>query len=445
MKNFRWWTVIGLAAAGVALSGCGGSGGDSSGDVSLRVANATLNHASIDLLVDSESTVTATGKDAVSDYASASDGTLTLQINDAEGSTALSTSIRTLSKGNHYTVVAYESGGAVKTAVLSDDWDLPGSGIAGLRIYDAAIEAGSLDIYITTVTTVDACDQANLLEPSTTFATLTAPAAASLTQGAGSYTVCATAAGNKADLRMSLPITVAEKTVVNVIMTPAVGGALINGSVLVQQEDGYTVVRNPNTRVRLAAAASDGTPVTATATASGEDPITIGSGAAPSFGFYKLVKASSALTVKVNGNPVTLLNKTLVAGGDATLLAYVGPGGPTATLIPDDNRPPSNAAATKLRLINGATGNVGTLTLTANSAPVGIEVDVGSASSYQALIGTVNASGNNTFSAELSSSEVGPLDLTNPTIPVSANATYSILAVGDVASQPLRLLVRSNQ
>ena len=115
--------------------------------MSLRVVNATLTHESIDLLVDSEAAVSATDSDTVSDYASASDGTLTLQLNDAGGSTALTTSVRTLAKGKHYSVVAYESGGVVKTSVLSDELDLPdASNSTILRFFNAAIEAGPLDI-----------------------------------------------------------------------------------------------------------------------------------------------------------------------------------------------------------------------------------------------------------------------------------------------------------
>jgi hypothetical protein len=439
VKNFRWWTVIGLAAAGVALSGCGGGGGDSSGDVSLRVVNATLTHESIDLLVDSESTVTATDIDAVSDYASASDGTLTLQLNDAGGSTALATSVRTLAKGKHYTVIAYESGGAVKTAVLSDELDTPdASGSTTLRFFDAAIEAGPLDIYVTTAAD---CSNLSALTPSYSFATLTVPTSApSQTQGAGNYTVCATAAGSKTDLRMTLPITITADTVASVIMTPAGGGALINGSVLVQQEDEYTAVRNPNARVRLAAAVPSGSEVVAEA-----GNTTIGNGVSPSFGFYKLVLASSDLNVSVGGNAVQVVG-SLKAGGDATLLVYGDASNASAKVIEDDNRAPSNSSATKVRMINGTTGSTGTLTLTANSSPIGIDVAVGKWSDYQSLT-TASTTGANTFVFELSSSTGGPLDLSSAdeSATLNANAAYSILVVGDISAAQQRLLIRGNQ
>jgi hypothetical protein len=175
-----------MVAAVVALSGCGGSGSGSS-NANIRLANATLTHPSLDLLVNAGVAASAVAVDTVGNYVSPASGSVTLQLNDAGGATALATSIPTLSSGNHYTVVAYESGSTVKTAVLSEDTALPAAGITTLRIYDVAVEAGSLDLYITT----SACTAANLtaLSPTTSFGAITAPSAVSLVQGAGTYNV----------------------------------------------------------------------------------------------------------------------------------------------------------------------------------------------------------------------------------------------------------------
>jgi len=437
VKNFSWWSVVGLTAATVGLSGCGSSGSDSS-NANVRVANATLTHSSIDLLVNAAVAAPAVAADTVSAYVAPASGSVTLQVNDAGGATALVTAVPTLTGGNHYTLVAYESGGAVKTAVISEDVALPAAGVTTLRVYDAAIEAGALDVYIT----AGACSAANLstISPTTSFGVLNAVAAVSLTQGAGTYNVCATASGSKTDIRMSLPVTLAGQTVATVLMTPASGGALLNGSLLVQQ-GAYAAVRNTNARVRLAAAVSGG----ATVTASSSDGTQIDSGVAPAFGFYALVPASSSLNVTVASATVAVeAPATLVAGGDATLLVYEGPSGTSAKLIADDNRPPTSATATKLRLINGVTGSAGTLTLTANSAPVGINIGAGGASSYQSLIGTTNSAGTaNTFSFGLTSSTAGPLTGllgASGTGTVNSNATYSVLAVGAISAP--QLLIR---
>ena len=431
MKNFRWWPAIGVVAAVAALAGCGGGGSDSSSNASLRIANATLTHASLDLLVNGVSVSAATATtDTVGTYASPSSGSVTLQLNDSGAATALTTTVPTLTGGNHYTLVAYESGGAVKTAILNEDNVLPAAGTAQLRVYNAALDAGRIDVYITAPTV----DLTTVSSPTATFATTTANAStALLTYSPGTYRVRITAAGNKADLRADIPsVVVASQQIATVVLTPAAGGALINGSTLVQQ-GAYTPARNTNTRVRLAAAVSGG--ATVAASASGGTVIDAGS-VAPAFGFgYVLVPATSTLTVTVNGTPVTAPTTALKAGADATLLVYGDPGSATAKLLDDDNRLPSDATTTKLRLINGVTGSAGTLTLTANTAPVGTGIAPGLASGYVSVIGSTNA-----MILKLSSSTSGIAYAPDASNVLSPNAVYTILAGGPIATP--QLLVR---
>ncbi len=427
MKNFRWWPVIGLAAASVALSGCGGSGGDSSSsNVSLRVVNATLTHASLDLLVNSASASTAIAADAVSTYVSPASGSVTLQLNDAGSSTALATTVPTLAGGNHYTLLAYESGGAVKTLVLNEDFTLPATGVATLRIVDAATEAGKLDVYITT----NQCTDLTAISPVNSFSTSTTPL--SFTQGAGSYNVCITALGSKTDLRASVPVTLAGQQVVSVVLTPASGGQLLNGSVLVQQ-GAYTAARNTNARVRLASAVSGGARVSASAS-NGKviepDPGSV----APAFGFYVLVPATSTLNISVEGNSIAAPATALKAGADSTLLVYTAAAGATAVLLDDDNRLPTDPTTIKLRLINGVNGSAGTLTLTANTAPVGINVARGAASGYATVAASANP-----MNLTLTSSTNGTFPA-NTSNTLNANGVYTVLAGGDISAP--QLLIR---
>ena len=51
MLDIRKWLATVASCAAVALTACGG-GGDSSDSTSVRVVNATLTHASIDLLAN---------------------------------------------------------------------------------------------------------------------------------------------------------------------------------------------------------------------------------------------------------------------------------------------------------------------------------------------------------------------------------------------------------
>ena len=430
-KTYKWWPAIGIVVlASAVLAGCG-SGGGSSSNASLRIANATLTHPSLDLLVNSSSAVTGVASDTVSAYVSPGGGSVTLQVNDSGSGTALATTIPTLSGGAHYTMLAYESGGAVKTAILNEDFAAPATTSVQLRIYDAAVSAGKLDVYVTA--NGSSCTSSQLTTPSASFTSVTAPVSTSLlTFGPGTYRVCVTGFGNKSDLRMDSSVTLTSQQIATVVLTPTTGGSLLNGSTVIQQST-YSATRNPNVRIRLAAAATPGAAVSATTGAGAA----IDSGVAPAFGFYTLVPASSSLAVNVNSQSVQVANPAaLTAGSDLTLLVYGGAGGATATLIADDNTPPSDASTVKVRMINGVTGNVGTATLTANNAPVGIAVPAGAAASD--YVGLTVPTNSNTFNLVLTSSLAGTLLNTNTTL--NANTVYTILAGGDVSAA--QLLIR---
>lgn len=179
-------------------------------------------------------------------------------------------------------------------------------------------------MYVTT----NACTNLAALAPTTSFGTLTAPFAVSLTQGPGTDNVCATGQGSKADLRMSMPVTLASRQVATVS-----GGATV------------------------AASASGG----------------------------------------------------------------------------DDKRTPSDATTVKLRMINGVTGgSTGTLTLTADNAPVGIGILPAAASGCVSVPGSTNAT-----AFGLTSSTSGTLSPTPGSSPLTANTVYSIPVGGDVAAPPV--------
>jgi len=429
VKKLKWWCMVGLVATGVALSGCGSS--DSSSSTSLRVLNATNSHPSIDLQVNAVVVEPGTATDAVSAYAGPASGSNTLQITDAGVTTALATTVPTLSGGNHYTVVAYEVGSTVKTAIVSEDNTTPTSGTAQMRLYNTVVNAGKLDAYVANVAN---CTSTTLstLSPLTTFTSTTTVTATTLaTYSPGTYRVCVTGAGNSADLRMELSVTLVSQQIAFVVMTPTTGGALINGSVLTQQGSNVAT-RNTNARVRLASAVSGNATVSATATASGVTTTIDSASVAPAFGYYVLVPNAASQTLSITSVGSSFSGSVaaptgLAAGGDYTLLVY-GTTAPVATLLTDDNRPPTDGTSVKLRLIHGVTGNVGSLTLTANSSLVASGLAAGTASGYVAV--TANTT---TTTLKLTSSVAGAL-LTDVNDPLSANTVYTILAGGDVGA-----------
>jgi uncharacterized protein (DUF736 family) len=230
---------------------------------------------------------------------------------------------------------------------------------------------------------------------------------------------------------MDLTTTLTNKQIAFVIITPSSGGMLLNGSVLTQQGTNVAT-RNTSARVRLAAAVSGSPSVAANATAGTIATVIESGSVAPAFGYYVLVPnaASSTLNITVGGNSVAAPSTTLAAGGDYTLLVYGSASSSTASLIADDNRPPTDGTSVKMRLIHGVTGNVGTLTLTANSSLVASALAAGSASSYATV--TANTS-TGAATMKLTSSVAGAL-LTDTDDPLLANTVYTILAGGDVSA-----------
>ena len=214
MKKLKWWGLVGLAAAGIALSGCGGSKDSSSGSASVRLVNATLTHPSLDLVVNASPAITATLSDTASAYVAPASGSTTLQVNDTTTGIALTTVLPTLTGGNHYTLFAYESTGAVKTVVLNEDTTTPAAGVAQLRIYNVAGDAGKLDVYITD----PALPLANAGSPIPLITGVVPFSTQYATQSPGTYRVRVTGYGNKNDLRLDMPITIAAQQIGTVLL-----------------------------------------------------------------------------------------------------------------------------------------------------------------------------------------------------------------------------------
>ena len=426
--DIRKWLATVASCAAVTLAACGGGGGDSSDSTSVRVVNATLTHASIDVLANGATAVAATPIDNVSGYAVVASGSPALQINDSATGSALATLTPSVGGGAHYVVVAYESGGAVRTTAIAEDTAAPVAGTASLRVFDAASDAGAIDVYVTD----PAADITTLTSPTFSFSASTSlQTSGFLSLAPGTYRVRVTGSGNPVDVRLDMPaVTLTNQQVAALFIAPTVGGTLVNGAVLAQQ-GAYTAGRNANARVRLAAAVANGATVTANAggTAIGANVV------APSVGGYVLVPAGTAINVSVNGASVAVPGAAPAAGSDSTLLVYGGTAAPTASLIADDNHLPATSGNLKLRLLNGLTGAASPLTLDAAFAVIASNVVPGTASPY-AVVASSTALRIDVFS---------PASLTpiysDPALSMPGNAVYTLFMLGDAAT-PIPLLRR---
>ena len=427
MKHLSWWPALGsVVLASAVLAGCG-SGGDSSDAGSVRVINATLTHPSLDLLQNASLAVSATKTDTVSDYADVPAGSPTLQFNDAGSSTALLTTSATITGGQHYALVAYESGGVVRTNVLTEDFAAPASGTGQFRIYDAAIDAGALDVYITAPNT----DLKTVSSPTTAFSAQTfAQSSALMAYAPGTYQVRVTPTGSNTQVLFDRTVTIVDQQILTIALTPTPGGILLDGSMLSQQ-GAYTPFRNTTARVRLAAAVSGSVSVAAGAGSIPIDSFTL----APAVGTYAIVPASGALNININGGSIGAPVATLKAGMDYTLLVYGNGASATASLVTDDNHLPTTTTNVKMRLLNGITGTVSGLTLDADFSPVASNVLPSVSSAY----GTIP--GDTAMELDVTSALSSAPIFSRSGLSVTGPSVYTMFMVGD-SSAPQGLLRR---
>ncbi len=428
MLKFRFSLGPVLALCAVLVTACGGNNNSSSA-ASVRLINATSTHSSLTLLANSAVVGTPTATDAVSDYVGVTSGSPTLQVNDGVTSAALATLSPSIGGGAHYVLVAYENGGIVRTTVIAEDVAAPAAGTASLRVFNAATDAGAIDVYVTD----PAADISTSTSPTFTFGTSSVlQTSGFLSITPGTYRVRVTGAGNTSDLRLDIPsIVLTSQQVASVLLTPTTGGTLVNGGFLVQQAT-YAAARNLSARVRLAAAVTGGATVSAT---SGATPIGTAV-VSPAVGAYTLVPSGGPLNISVNGASVAAPANVPTAGSDTTLLIYGAAGAPTARLIVDDNHLPAVTTNIKLRLINGITGAAAPpLTLNAAFAVIASNVLPGTASVYGVV----------TSSTALRLDVFSPSSLTpiysESNLAVPGNAVYTLFMLGD-SGAPIHLLQR---
>ena len=134
--------------AGVAmLAACGSS--SSNGPASLRMVNASSGYPSLDLLIDAVAANTAVTLGSVGSYANAASSGVSTVVTNTGSTAALSTASRTLTKDVHYTLVAYGSSGALKTALIQENVAAPAANVTSLQMLNLAPDAGAVDVYLT--------------------------------------------------------------------------------------------------------------------------------------------------------------------------------------------------------------------------------------------------------------------------------------------------------
>ncbi len=373
-----------LRAAALAcvalLAACGSSSNNTPGQASVRVLNLTTDVPSIDLLANDTTLASAQGASAPSADALIDAGTYTMAVRRAGSATSLLSGSYSLGQDQHYLAVVWGRETALRLSTLPEDADNTaiGTGVARLRIFNATIDSGAVDVYLTTAT-------ADIAE--------TTPLAANSTAGtigaykdisAGTYRLRLTGAGDPADVRLDIPaITLTAQKHATLVVTAGASGVLVNGN-QVEQRGALTALRNTQARVRVVASVEGSGNVGATL---GSRTL-VGSLRSPTLGPYTLVDAgTAALTVRVNGSNISGTSRTLVAGSDYTVLAYGSLAAPQVRVLNDDNRLPSTTGRARVRLVNGTAGG-DPLTLSIDYQSIASDIPAGSASNYFTVTST---------------------------------------------------------
>ncbi len=437
-QPLRRLVLLAAVASTLGLAGCPGSGGGSSGSANIRAINLTTDLPSADLYTGTTKQFSALVTDTMASGITLDANTYTVNVNAANDPTAIFTGQYSLSKDQSYTAVVWGRQSSLKVSTLgeSEDTNNIASGNTRIRIFNATLDSGTVDVYVVT----------SDVDPSTV-----APTQSSLTGGtlagfreltAKSYRILVTGAGDPSDIRLEIPnVALASQTFYTLVITQAGGGGVLLNSTLIPQGGASTAYKNTSARVRVAASVGNfgvvssklGTTTVVTNWRSPKVGLTAGD-------YVQVPAGTVPLTVSINGTILTNTgNVTLTSGSDYTLLVYGTAASPTVTLISDDNRLPNIATRAKIRLVNGLSGTALLSALVSGTSNAGTnDVASGGASAYA----TVLAAG--TTSVEVDSSQAfDPLFTQSVTISgqslLAAQGVYTVFVLDGQAAAVGRL------
>ena len=416
--------AVALLLAGIFLNGCSSSGGSAQ----IRVLNTSVDYTSLDLYLDNGTTntreITAAAYDTLGSYLSVGAGSYTVEFTSNNVQSSLKSVNENLAKNTHRTYVAYGNSGKFGTLEILEDQDQPSASYTKVQLLDAALDAGSVDVYLTDPSVA-------ITNSSPTFSAVAGGTIASanfVTVNSGTYRIRVTAAGSQTDIRLDsvTGITFSSQEILSIVVTGTSGGVLVNATVLPQQGT-QTVVTNPYARVRAAA----GIPLGSNLTANLGGTNLLGSAAANTVSQYTLVTAGTqTLNLTLDGTALPASSHALTAGEDYTVLVLNGPSvsGTTTTLVTDDNRFPSTSTYAKIKLVNAMSALGDPLTLNVNYTPVASAIALGNASpSTEVTAGT--------------NSEIDTVDattsttlFTNTTATLNGSGVYDLFMFGTAAS-----------
>ncbi|MBL8289417.1 MAG: DUF4397 domain-containing protein [Rubrivivax sp.] len=425
-RTFRWtfcWTArrsaralllwsLALAATAAALSGCYVAPDDRT-KARVRLVNATRDYAALELRVDGTLRQGAVAYGGAAGYVEIDPDRSSSSITTPGSAAALLSFTPAVVQNKDYTVLAFGKAGTLRQLVLDENQSAPASGKTGLRVLNAAADAGALDVYLTAAS--DALATAVPVRAAAAYGELS-PA---LDVNGGTWRLRVTGASTKTDLRLdAADIALPAGQVAVLVLTPSAGGTLVD-ALLVKQREAIVQADGTHARVRAMAGVAGGGAVTATL-----GGVSLLDSATAVAGNYRFVPAgASAPVISVNGNSVGAPATALAAGRDATLLVYGPAATPAAVWLADDNQLPAASGTARIRLVNASTGIAGAVSLSVDGEAVGNgSVAEGTSSAYSEVTASTSA----TLAA--SSGGVSLFSASNQTL--AAGGVYTVFVIG---------------
>lgn len=139
-----WLSFPACLLAALLCSGCGSS----NNNTQLRAVQASANETTTNVIVGGTTVFSDLALGAPTNYATVTSGTETLEVTPSNTTTAAIDESVTLNTGTNYTLITANYAASLTPMLLTDSTTAPTSGDFQIRIANAAVEAGSIDIYI---------------------------------------------------------------------------------------------------------------------------------------------------------------------------------------------------------------------------------------------------------------------------------------------------------
>jgi hypothetical protein len=144
--RFFYCTALSLLTVTLLCSGCGNS---STTKTQLRALQASPNETTtVDISLDSTALFSTLALGSPTNYMTVTAGSHTLQVEPSGSTTTSINQSITFNASTNYTLITTNYAANLTPMLLTDNTTAPSSGNFNIRIANAAVEAGSVDVYI---------------------------------------------------------------------------------------------------------------------------------------------------------------------------------------------------------------------------------------------------------------------------------------------------------